>query len=480
MPFGHRADAEQQAEAPTIDTSTWTAGGSRRGASRAGQRTRPSMSAPRFCDNAFGHSSTTARISQINHAGAHRHRTASGGLAQVVIVAELHSSTGAAQTTAVAPLICVGLKSRPRPRSAGRDRSDALTTRCRWSRTPPMHGAIHLRWSTAACRPTAPRFRSGCCAAGAAWRSGGPAAARPASPGSRPRLQHQWRAEAGRFTAPPAAPPASMTSTRSSDIASAPASTAATISQINHACTFPSNHPTDRMGPIGQGRSRAVRPAALWAGALLARHRLAAGWRSVPGRAARDRAGAGRVARPARAVRQRHAQAAPVAQERGRAGAAGARLRRLDRGLEPLAARLRAAGKDATVVSLPDNARVIWARRPRCGRGGRAAMARTGARSVDVVGYSAGGVVARIWLKKLGGAGDRPAGDHARLAPARHRAGRARLAGAGQCPTACQQLVPTSHVLTALNTAPELPPARGSSRCGRATTRWCCRRLRRS
>ena len=120
--------------------------------------------------------------------------------------------------------------------------------------------------------------------------------------------------------------------------------------------------------------------------------------------------------------------------------------------LDVLAARLRSAGRDATVVRLPgdgtgelrDQATVLDA-------AARSAIA-GGAPSVDVVGYSAGGVVARLWAEEDGGA------DIARrivtLGSPHHGTDIAALAGSllpGQCPTACAELAPNSDLLTQLN-----------------------------
>jgi triacylglycerol esterase/lipase EstA (alpha/beta hydrolase family) len=119
--------------------------------------------------------------------------------------------------------------------------------------------------------------------------------------------------------------------------------------------------------------------------------------------------------------------------------------------LNSLADRIRASGRAATVVQLPG-----------AGTGSLLADAallnsavdsylRQGAPSVDVVGYSAGGVVALIWARHDDGAararrivtlgapfhGTRIAAAAEALAP-------------GACPAACQQLVPGSPLLDGL------------------------------
>ena len=120
--------------------------------------------------------------------------------------------------------------------------------------------------------------------------------------------------------------------------------------------------------------------------------------------------------------------------------------------LDVLAARLRSAGRDATVVRLPgdgtgdlrDQAAVL-------DRAARSAVD-GGAPSVDVVGYSAGGVVARLWAEEDGGAAI--ARRIVTLGAPHHGTDVAALAGSllpGQCPTACTELVPDSALLTKLN-----------------------------
>lgn len=127
--------------------------------------------------------------------------------------------------------------------------------------------------------------------------------------------------------------------------------------------------------------------------------------------------------------------------------------------LATLARRLQAAGREAEVVPLPgggtgdlaDQAAALDA-------AAAAALARTGAGSVDVVGYSAGGVVARLWVAD--GAGRSLARRVVTLGSPHHGTQVASLAGSlvpDQCPTACRQLAPGSDLLRRLNGADETP-----------------------
>jgi triacylglycerol lipase len=120
-----------------------------------------------------------------------------------------------------------------------------------------------------------------------------------------------------------------------------------------------------------------------------------------------------------------------------------------------LAARLRAGGRRVVVVELPDrgtgdlaaDARVL-----------ERAVDRTGAASVDLVGYSAGGIVVRAFLADRGGA--------ARtrrvvlLGTPNHGtdlAGAAAAVDARLCTGSCAQLVPGSALLARLNRGDETP-----------------------
>jgi triacylglycerol lipase len=127
--------------------------------------------------------------------------------------------------------------------------------------------------------------------------------------------------------------------------------------------------------------------------------------------------------------------------------------------LAPLARRLRAAGRDARVLALVGDGRGdLSAQVVALDAAVDAALA-AGAPSVDLVGYSAGGVVVRVYVAELGG------GSTVRravsLASPQHGTDLAALAGAlgsQACPTACQQLDPDSDLLRRLNAGDESPP----------------------
>ncbi len=121
-----------------------------------------------------------------------------------------------------------------------------------------------------------------------------------------------------------------------------------------------------------------------------------------------------------------------------------------------LADRLRAAGRAPVLpVALPErgtgdvevSARTL-----------AQAVAATGAPKVDLVGYSAGGVVVRAYLALEGGAGR--ARRVVLLGSPNHGAGLAGLAlglGADACTGACAELSPGSSLLARLNAGDETP-----------------------
>ncbi|PZS33971.1 MAG: lipase [Pseudonocardiales bacterium] len=129
------------------------------------------------------------------------------------------------------------------------------------------------------------------------------------------------------------------------------------------------------------------------------------------------------------------------------------------RALGRLATRLRSAGRDAQVVALPgDGTGDLREQAKALGTAAKAALARTGAGSVDVVGYSAGGIVTRLWIRSYGGAA--LTRRVVTLGSPHHGTDLAGLASAiqpGACPTACRQLAPGSDLLNSLNSGDETP-----------------------
>jgi triacylglycerol lipase len=125
--------------------------------------------------------------------------------------------------------------------------------------------------------------------------------------------------------------------------------------------------------------------------------------------------------------------------------------------LNELADRLRAEGHTTSVVALPDGG--IGDLRTQAKAVGSAvdALLRTsGSPSVDVIGYSAGGVVARLWIRDYGGAAK--ARRVITLGAPQHGTDVAQLAGSLiGCPTACEQLRPTSDLLATLNAGDQTP-----------------------
>jgi triacylglycerol esterase/lipase EstA (alpha/beta hydrolase family) len=122
-----------------------------------------------------------------------------------------------------------------------------------------------------------------------------------------------------------------------------------------------------------------------------------------------------------------------------------------------LTARLESTGRRVIVVHLPGSgtgdlreaAKVLQ-------RDAEQALA-AGAPSVDVVGYSAGGVTARYWAKELGG--DRIARRIVTLGSPHHGTMLATVGAAfgPVCTLGCRQLAPGSELLQALNSGDETP-----------------------
>jgi triacylglycerol esterase/lipase EstA (alpha/beta hydrolase family) len=124
-------------------------------------------------------------------------------------------------------------------------------------------------------------------------------------------------------------------------------------------------------------------------------------------------------------------------------------------GLEVMAAALRRQGREATVVHLAgDGTGDLHVQAAVLQR----AVEATGSPSVDVVGYSAGGVTVRLWARTYDG------GSVARrivtLGSPQHGTDLAALANdiaPGRCPTACRQLATDSDLLRELNSGDETP-----------------------
>ncbi len=122
-----------------------------------------------------------------------------------------------------------------------------------------------------------------------------------------------------------------------------------------------------------------------------------------------------------------------------------------------LEAALDDSGRDATIVQpVGDGTGDLREQADALGTAADDALARTGAESVDVVGYSAGGVIVRLWVRDLGG--DSQARRVVTLGSPHHGTEIANLAGGTLgCPVACQQLATESDLLRTLNADDETP-----------------------
>ena len=131
------------------------------------------------------------------------------------------------------------------------------------------------------------------------------------------------------------------------------------------------------------------------------------------------------------------------------------------RSLEVLADVLRADGRQAAVVALPGDGTGDLRESARAlGVAADAALA-AGAPSVDVVGFSAGGVAARLWVAD---GGSEQARRVVTLGSPHRGTDLAALGAAvvpGACPIGCQQLLPSSELLAALNEGDQTPTGPG-------------------
>jgi len=127
--------------------------------------------------------------------------------------------------------------------------------------------------------------------------------------------------------------------------------------------------------------------------------------------------------------------------------------------LDQLAARIRATGRTATVVQLAGNGTGDLTVQAQVLDGYVNRAIGAGSGPVTVIGYSAGGVVAWLWDVAYGG----PArvGTIITLGSPLHGARIAAVGAAydpGECPVACQQLVPGSALLTQLQQSAQPRP----------------------
>jgi triacylglycerol esterase/lipase EstA (alpha/beta hydrolase family) len=126
--------------------------------------------------------------------------------------------------------------------------------------------------------------------------------------------------------------------------------------------------------------------------------------------------------------------------------------------LQPLVTALRSAGRIAVMVEpVGDGTGDLRVQAQHLAEVAARVREDAGAASVDVIGYSAGGVVARVWVRDDGGA--KVARRVLTLGSPHHGSSQAALGAefAGGCAAACEQLIPDSDLLRRLNAGDETP-----------------------
>jgi triacylglycerol lipase len=126
--------------------------------------------------------------------------------------------------------------------------------------------------------------------------------------------------------------------------------------------------------------------------------------------------------------------------------------------LQPLATSLRSTGRTVVVVEpIGDGTGDLREQAEHLAAVADQVRNDAAAASVDIVGYSAGGVVTRLWVRDNGGAG--VVRRVLTLGSPHHGTSQAALGAefAGGCSTACEQLVPDSDLLRRLNAGDETP-----------------------
>lgn len=127
------------------------------------------------------------------------------------------------------------------------------------------------------------------------------------------------------------------------------------------------------------------------------------------------------------------------------------------RDVEPMVAALRDQGRTVAIFpAVADNTGDLSEQASLLDVFVTGELAKTGSEAVDVIGFSAGGVVVRLWVLDHGG--QSVARRVLTIAAPHHGTELARLGSTlGLCPLACQQLDPDSDLLTRLNSGDETP-----------------------